>query len=199
MPNIAQVLKQEIARLAAKEVRSAVAPLRRDKVALKKLVRDLRRRVESLEGDAAILKAEQERSKRLVIGALPAEELAIRITAKGMRSLRRRLRLTQAEFAKLVGVSTPTVWQWEKKTGALQVRDETRKAIFGVRDLGARGARRRLDDLPAPAAKKAEKAKPTKPAKKKRKLSAAGLARIRAGVKARWAKARAAKKAQGAK
>ena len=66
-----------------------------------------------------------ERSKRLVIGALPAKELAIRITAKGMRSLRRKLRLTQAEFARLAGVSTPTVWQWEKKTGALKVRGET--------------------------------------------------------------------------
>jgi DNA-binding transcriptional regulator YiaG len=196
MPNIAQVLKQEIARLAAKEVRSAVAPLRRDKVALKKAVRDLRLRVESLEGDAALLKAEQERSKRLVIGALPAKELAIRITAKGMRSLRRKLRLTQAEFAALVGVSTPTVWQWEKKTGALKVRDETKKAIFGVRDLGAREARRRLEGMPKPEAKKAKSAKPAK----KRRLSAAGIARIRAGVKARWEKARAEKaKAQGAK
>ena len=86
----------------------------------------------------------------------------------------------------------PTVWQWEKKTGALKVRDETKKAIFAIRDLGAREARRRLDEMPSPMVKKVEKSKSAKPAKK-RKLSAAGIARIRAGVKARWAKVRAAK------
>ena len=154
MPNIAAVLKQEIVRLAAKQVRMAVRPLNQEKVALKKLVRDLRTRVENLEEEAAMLKAEQNRSKKLVIGALPVEELAIRVTAKGMRSMRKRLRLTQAEFARLLGVSMPTVWQWEKKTGALKVRDETKKAIFAIRDLGAREARRRLDEMPKPEPKK---------------------------------------------
>ena len=156
MPNIASVLKQEITRLAVKQVRIAVSPLRKDKVALKKAVRDLRVRVEHLEDEVQILRAEQDRSKKLVIGALPAKELAIRITAKGMRSLRKRQRLSQAEFARLVGVSMPTVWQWEKKTGALKVRDETKKAIFAVRDLGAREARRRLDDMPTPVVKSVE-------------------------------------------
>lgn len=196
MPNIASVLKQEITRLAAKEVRIAINPLRKEKVALKKAVRDLRARVDLLEQEAQLLKAEQDRSKKLVIGALPAKELAIRITAKGMRSMRKKLRLTQTEFATLLGVSTPAVSQWEKKTGALKVRDETKKAIFGVRDLGAREARRRLDGMPKPEAKMAKAAKPAK----RRKMSAAGIARIRAGVKARWAKVRAEKaKSQGAK
>lgn len=195
MPNIASVLKQEITRLAAKEVRIAVNPLRKEKVALKKAVRDLRARVDQLEQEAQLLKAEQDRSKKLVIGALPAKELAIRITAKGMRSMRKKLRLTQAEFASLLGVSTPAVSQWEKKTGALKVRDETKKAIFGVRDLGAREARRRLDGIPKPEAKMEKAAKPAK----RRKMSAAGKAAIRAGVKARWAKVRAEKQAQAAK
>lgn len=57
MPNIASVLKQEITRLAAKQVRMAVRPLNQEKVALKKLVRDLRRRVDVLEDEAAMLKA----------------------------------------------------------------------------------------------------------------------------------------------
>lgn len=153
MPNIGAVLKQEIIRLAAKQVRKAVAPLRAEKIALKKLTRDLRVRVRELEGDVQLLKSEQGRSKKLVIGALPADELSIRVTAKGIRSLRRRLRLTQAEFARLLNVSVPTVWQWEKKSGALKVRDTTKKAIFAVRDMGAREARRLLDDMPKPAAK----------------------------------------------
>ena len=91
MPNIASILKQEITRLAAKQVRIAVSPLRKEKVALKKTVRDLRGRVDLLEELVQLLKAEQDRSKKLVIGALPANELAIRNTARGMRSMRKRL------------------------------------------------------------------------------------------------------------
>jgi DNA-binding transcriptional regulator YiaG len=195
MPNIASVLKQEITRLAAKQVRMAVSPLNaRRSWRSRRLCATLRGARGATGGrGAAILKAEQDRSKKLVIGALPAKELAIRITAKGMRSLRKKQRLSQAEFARLVGVSMPTVWQWEKKTGALKVRDETKKAIFAIRDLGAREAQRRLDDMPTSVVKNVEKTKPAKLAKKKRKLSAAGIARIRAGVKARWAKVRADK------
>ena len=37
-------------------------------------------------------------------------------------------------------------------------------------------------------------AEPSSPARKRRKISAAGIARIRAAAKARWAKVRAAKK-----
>ena len=147
MPNIASVLKAEILRLAAKAVRTAVAPLKKEKVGLKRTARDLRRRVKKLEQDNEILLAEQERHRKLVVGAIPADTLTIRITAKGMRSLRRKLGLTQVEFARLVGVSGQNVYQWERKEGAIRVRNATKKAIFSVRDLGAREARRRLEDM----------------------------------------------------
>ena len=153
MPNIASLLKSEILRLAGKAVRSAVKPLKSEKIALKKAVRDLRKRVARLEKDQALLVAEQQRHRKLVVGALPAEKLTIRVTAKGMRSLRRKLGLTQVEFARLVGVSSQNVYQWEHKQGAIRVRDATRKAIFAVRDLGAREAKRRLRDMAEPAAR----------------------------------------------
>jgi DNA-binding transcriptional regulator YiaG len=153
MPNIASVLKAEILRLAGKAVRSAVKPLKSEKIALKKAVRDLRKRVVRLERDQELLVAEQQRHRKLVVGALPAEKLTIRVTAKGMRSLRRKLGLTQVEFARLVGVSGQNVYQWERKEGAIRVRDKTRKAIFAVRDMGAREARRRLQDMAQSAAR----------------------------------------------
>ena len=74
----------------------------------------------------------------------PAEGQKARITAKGMRSLRKKLGLTGQEFAKLLGVSLISVYQWEKKSGPLRVRDATRAAILSVRDLGAREAKERL-------------------------------------------------------
>ena len=153
MPNIASVLKQEILRLAGKAVRIAVNPLKKEKVTLKKAVRDLRKRVKSLEADSRILLAEQERHRKLVVGAIPADALNIRVTAKGMRSLRRKLKLTQVEFARLVGVSGQNVYQWERKKGAIRVRDNTKKAVFAIRDLGAREAKRRLEDMAGSSAR----------------------------------------------
>lgn len=162
----AQTLKNEILRLAGKAVRSAVAPLNKEKVGLKKAVRDLKRRVKKLEGDNELLLAEQERHRKLVVGSIPADKLSIRVTAKGMRSLRKKLGLTQAEFAKLVGVSGQNVYQWERKEGAIRVRDNTKKAIFAIRDLGAREARRRLEDMAEAPVRVQKRGKRSKKAKK---------------------------------
>ena len=147
MPNISSIFRQEILRLAGKAVRAAVMPLFKEKVVLKKIVRELKKRVERLEKDNKILMGEQDRHKKFIIGTIPADALSIRVTAKGMRSLRRKLGLTQEEFAKLVGVTAQTIWLWEQKEGALRVRDTTKKAIFAIRDLGAREAKRRLQEI----------------------------------------------------
>ena len=49
MPNIGKVLKEEIARISQKEVKSAIGTLGKSNVNLKKIVTDLRKRVASLE------------------------------------------------------------------------------------------------------------------------------------------------------
>ena len=45
MPNVANVLREEIQRLAKKQVKAGLSPLRRDHMRLKKSVADLRRQV----------------------------------------------------------------------------------------------------------------------------------------------------------
>ena len=102
---------------------------------------------------------EQDRHKKLIIGAIPGDALSIRVTAKGMRSLRHKLGLTQEEFAKLMGVTAQTIWMWEQKEGALRVRDTTKKAIFAIRDLGAREAKRRLQDMTVSAVRSRKQGK----------------------------------------
>ena len=144
MPNIASVLKVEMLRLAGKVVRSALKPLKSEKMALKRAVRDLRKRILRLEKDNELLLAEQKRYRKLVVSAIPADALNIRVTAKGMCSLRRRLGLTQVEFARLLGVTSQTIWMWERKQGSLRVKDETKKRIYAIRDIGAREARQRV-------------------------------------------------------
>ncbi len=153
MPNIAKVLKDEMARIARREANTIVAPARKPAAGLKRTAAELRRKVAGLEKEVRAL-------RKAVAGLRPsapaAEAVAgkARLTAKGMRSLRRKLRLSGQEFAQLVGVTGQAVYAWEKGDGPLKVRTRTRAAIVAIRGIGAREAKRRLaamNDAPKPA------------------------------------------------
>ena len=143
MPNIAKVLKDEMARIARREANTIVAPARKPAAGLKRTAADLKRKVAALEKEVRSL-------QRAMAGLRPAAGAAettadkARLTAKGMRSLRRRLRLSGQEFARLVGVTGQAVYAWEKGSGPLKVRARTRAAIVAIRGIGAREAKRRL-------------------------------------------------------
>lgn len=168
MPNVAKVLKEEIERLARKEVRAQLSPLKKDNTKLKKQVRDLTKRVDSL----------KKRNTRLVKKVEPvideatakeAEEMAERIrpTSKTIKNLRQRLSLTQADFASLLGVSPQSVTNWERKGGRLdRLHGKTLASIAEAMNMGAREARAKLEEI-APS-RPATKKKSTAKAKKKR-------------------------------
>ena len=156
MSNIITALKAEIARIARKETKQAVAPLHKPTTGARHVLADLKRRVAALEKEnkrmAALL------SK--IPQPEPKEEPAKArnwISGKGVRSLRQKLGLSQDAFAKLVRVSPNCVYQWE---GMLRLRENTRAAVFAARDLGAREAKAKLAAMAA--------AKNAKPAGKRR-------------------------------
>ena len=147
MPNIAKVLKEEILRLARKEVKTATAPIRKPVVRFRKAAADLKRRLTALEKETKRLQALLKKSPAGPLAVAPEVAGKTRITAKGMRSLRKKLRLTGLTFAKLLGVTGQAVYNWERRTGALKVREKTRAAILAVRDFGAREARQQLAEM----------------------------------------------------
>ena len=57
------------------------------------------------------------------------------------------MRLSQADFGKLLGATPHAVYLWEKKLGALNLRDKTKAAILSVRGLAAREAKEKLAEL----------------------------------------------------
>ena len=166
MSNVAKVLKAEIARISKKEAKSATEAIGKSHVWLRKTVANLKKRVLSLEKE----------NKRLV-GAIKKYQVAqpekadtegdkkARFSSRGISALRKKLRLSQADFGKLVGTTPSAVHLWERKEGALSLRDKTKAAILSVRGLGAREAKEKLAEI----AGKLKKAKTT--ASKKRKLS----------------------------
>ena len=145
MPNIAKVLREEIQRLAKRQVKAQVNPLRRDTVRLKRSVADLRRQI------AALDRTTRELVKRVtpVVAIKEIEEATekaakLRPTSKSLKTLRTRLGLTQAQFGKLLGVSGQAVVQWASREGRIRMRQRTLAALAGIQNIGKREAWRRL-------------------------------------------------------
>lgn len=144
MSKVMVALKDEIRRIARKEIRNAVAGIKRDRKILKKTVAGLKTQTAVLQKSLNALGKTV--SKTAAALPEPAAEpgARARITGKGVRSLRRKLRLSQAEFGQLLGVSGAAVLKMEKKSGPLKLRHKTRGAYLGLRGLGAREAKARL-------------------------------------------------------
>lgn len=146
MSNVMTVLKAEITRLARKEAKAAVTPIRKPGVAVRKAVADLKQRVAGLEKECKRLGAELARIPPPAPQEVPGKGKGW-ISGKGVRSLRQKLGLSQDAFARLVGVTPNGVYQWERKAGMLRLRDKTRTALLAARNLGAREAKARLAEM----------------------------------------------------
>jgi DNA-binding transcriptional regulator YiaG len=147
MSNVAKVLREEISRISRRETKNSIEGIGKSQKGLKKIVADLKRRVLLLEKGNKPLMAAMKRQQAEYPEKPPEETKRVRLTSRGIRSLRGRLRLTQADFAKLVGTTTHAVYLWEKKEGGLNLRDKTREALLSIRGLRAGEAKEKLAEL----------------------------------------------------
>lgn len=159
MPNLSQVIKAEIARISRKEIKTAVNPIRSSSIILKKTAAKLKRRIAALEVDIKRLRAFNntlvaERKSR----AVQTSDGKVRITAKGINTLRNKLGLSQESFAKLLGISSQAVYIMEHKQGRLSPRSATLANLLSIRGIGKREAQSRLAEI-VPVRKQARKAK----------------------------------------
>jgi len=145
MPNVVKVLKQEITRLARKEAKAATTDLKRDNVKLKRSVSALKKRMAGLEKKNRIVAVTLEKSRPPAVPDV-APEMKMRVSSRTITALRRRLKLSQVDFGRLVGVTGQTVYQWERKGGKLKLRKPAiRQALAEAKRMGAREARERLE------------------------------------------------------
>ena len=151
--NVMSVLKAEISRLAKKEAKAVVSPVKKASATYRSLLAGLRKQVDALQREVASLKK-----------AVPAPEKALAaktepegrfwITGKGVKAMRKKTGLTQEKFGKLVGVSVPTVVNWEKAKGKLNLRKAAAGALQGLRGKGKREVAEMLPkEAKAPKAK----------------------------------------------
>ena len=161
MTTLAIALKEEIRRLARKEIKAqtgrtskAVAQYRREIARLKRQQRDQEKKL-------ALLSAQTRKS-----GSAPAAAADLdlngstRFSARSVRAQRRRTGLSAADYAQLVGVSPLTIYNWEHNKS--RPRQGQFKALVALRGLGKREALAKLDTLSSYGKKPASKAAPAK-------------------------------------
>jgi DNA-binding XRE family transcriptional regulator len=142
MPSILPALNEHVRRLARREIRAetkrtkkASSKHRRDIAELKRQIKALLTRLNSIE-------------KRGGTGG-PAIKVAqgsaegLRFRADGLRTHRSKLGLSAKDYGRLVGVSGLTIYHWED--GKSKPRRRQLPAIAAVRGLGKREALKMLE------------------------------------------------------
>lgn len=144
MPNFAQSLKQEIARIARKEVKGDVTALRKATVGYRSEIAALKRQVKDL---GVQLRAAQRTVSRS-LSANAFEEPKARpgrkrtFSAERLKAKRLAFGLSQAQMAQLLGISSLSQWKWE--SGQVMPRAGKLARYFEVMSMGKREALRAL-------------------------------------------------------
>ena len=150
MPNIAVILRQEIIRLARREIRTQTQGLRKASAQFRRDVAELKRNNAKLKSEVARLE------RRVGKGAAPAiaeTDLAkVRFAAKSVISHRRSLGISAEDYGKLIGVTGHTVYKWEH--GTSHPRRAQLAALASVRRLNKTEALARLEQMREKAPKR---------------------------------------------
>ena len=154
MPNIASVFKDEIIRVARKEMRHEMASLKKAATAHRAEIAALKRRAVDLEkavrglaksrpaaGPAASIQDPQTSQTS------QTSQKPIRFSATGLASQRKRLALSAEECGLLVGASGQSVYNWE--AGKARPRTVNLTAISALKTMGKKEAVARLAALRA--------------------------------------------------
>ena len=153
MPNIASVLKAEITRLARKELRGDSQSLKRALVLQRKEIASLKARLQALEKIAQRLgkppkaPGREQRTPVFKVTVKSESTEGLRFRAAGMVSNRKRLGLSAADFALLVGTTGQSIYSWE--AGKSKPRAEALTRIASLRHIGKREVEARLAKLKA--------------------------------------------------
>ena len=154
MAHLESALKETIARGARRQVRIVLTPLRRE------LLR-LRKKVTGLEATVIALRRSAKGWKRFMKAAPEIPQVSVeeakasRLSPRLVRSLRKRLGLSQTALASLVGVSAPAVAHWE--SGNSTPAGKNRVNLVALRKVG----KREVKELLARRVKKTAARKPS--------------------------------------
>ena len=160
MADLAGALKDEIRRLARKEIKAETGATKQAVAQYRREIASLKRQVKKQEKKLAFL--EDQEKKRLEVPEATEVAEGARFSARSVAAQRDRLGLSAANYATLVGVSEMTIYNWEH--GKSRPQKAQLAALVAVRGIGKREALAKLELLKAK-----EKKAASKPKKKTRK------------------------------
>ena len=143
MPNVATVLKSEMARVARKEVRGETVPLKKAVSAYRSEIAALKRRAQTLE--QALKRLSKVHMSTPKAEAVAQESSKLRFSAKSLASQRRRLGLSSVQCGLLLGASDQSVHNWEH--GKTRPLARHMPAIAALRGMSKKDAAARLESL----------------------------------------------------
>lgn len=163
MPNLANVIKVEIARISRKEARSETTPLqlavtksKRDIALLKRQVEALHKQLHQTQKALAKIASSSTALKPTTKGVNTASEPEttgkspkVRFSAERLKAHREKLSLSAQEYGQLVGASGQSIYKWETERAFPRARQLA--GIAEVFKLSKAQARKKLDEL-TPAA-----------------------------------------------
>jgi len=137
--SIMNELKAEITRLSRKEIKKELEPVKRVNAAQRGLIANLRRDVTELQKEVARL--QKAADKAAPTATESDDSRGVWMSGKGIRSLRKRLGITQIELSKLAEVSHQSIVRWEKTSGKIPFRKkETPAKMQQIRAMDKRTA-----------------------------------------------------------
>jgi DNA-binding transcriptional regulator YiaG len=142
MQNFAAALKEEIRRLARKEIRAQISAMKRAVGQYRHDIARIKRQLAGCQRQLARVEAGAVRGRRETVSDDAALQPRNRFSSRSVRAQRKRLRLSAAEFGRLVGVSGQTIYQWEQ--GKSRPRKSQFSALVALRSTRRRDALARL-------------------------------------------------------
>jgi DNA-binding transcriptional regulator YiaG len=149
MPNIAATFRQEITRLARREIRSQTLALRKSSAQYRREIAELKRQTAKLKSEVARLTRQS--GKDITPQQSQRESANPRFSARSVISQRKRLGISAADYGKLIGVTGHTVYKWEH--GTSRPRNAQLTALGSLRNLGKREALLRIRQMGLKASK----------------------------------------------
>lgn len=151
MTTLAIALKDEIRRLARKEIRVQTGKTSRAVAQYRREIARLKREQKAQQKKIAYLESQTRKGSEAPAAAADDPLGDSRFSARSVRAQRRRTGLSAADYAKLVGVSPLTIYNWEHNKS--RPRREQFSALLAIRGLGKREALAKLAMAASPAKK----------------------------------------------
>jgi DNA-binding transcriptional regulator YiaG len=142
MSNVATVLKNEIARVARKQVRAELEPLKKAAAQYRSAIAAMKRDLAALERQVRSMGSRVAKSSPAVVDDAQSDGTKRRFSAPRLAAHRARLGLSAADYGRLAGVSSLSIYRWE--SGQVRPRAQQIDALARVRSLGKREVVARL-------------------------------------------------------